>query len=131
MEFSNDGAFVRVRLANGTTNADLDNQVGFNTVSGVLDFDAKKFTIFYNGAQQMLNTVDGYYAFAGQSNTFASFGNIEIFAPTAGTDYRPLSIDDFMITAVPEPSTYALLMGGFGLLICLVRRHSQKAARAA
>ncbi len=44
-----------------------------------------------------------------------------------GYTYYDVSVDNISIAAVPEPSTYAMLLGGLGLMGAVARRRSRRA----
>jgi len=59
------------------------------------------------------------------NNTFVSSGTVLRFTSTGTT---PFSLDNFIVTAVPEPATYAAILGALTLLgVVIVRRRQQVA----
>jgi hypothetical protein len=90
----------------------------FVTVSGVLDYATQKYSLYLGGT-----VVSTSLDFAGDAE-----GNVQlIFQNSAATDdanYFQLGVDNISleVTTVPEPSAFALLLGGAALLLVGVRR---------
>lgn len=108
-----DTAFTVSLIANpqdaGGTSFDFDK----NGVSGTLN--PQEFSVIVN------DTLVGTYGFlnAVDNNIGASW----MATGTGANQVVPtLQIDDYTMTAVPEPGTYALIFGAFGMGIVLLRR---------
>lgn len=78
------------------------------------DLDPQQFTVFVNESQV------GTYL---MQNTSANIGASWLATGTGANQAVPtMQIDNFQVVAVPEPQTYALLAGIFGLGLVVLRR---------
>ena len=77
-------------------------------------------------AYSATDQVQGYYNNLGgplQSISFTATGTSEVlsFAQTSGTAASPI-IDDVLVSSVPEPDSYAMLLAGLGLMGFIAHR---------
>ena len=101
-------SFLRVTFVVNNTGAALNYNVG-GGVSGTLANDT--WDLWLGATRQ----------FAGQAATDGSV-NLAEFKMRWGNQAGTVQFDNFAITAIPEPSTWALLIGGAALGIVFVRR---------
>jgi hypothetical protein len=131
---SADYAYILQHLAYGGTPASL-------TFTGLKAGDSYELQVFAGGGASgpetltdsstipLPNSPSGtlYYG-ASYNPAVAGFINETFTAPVSGTETIGLSGPGYIIVSavnlqvVPEPSTYALMLGGLGCLIFLVRR---------
>lgn len=86
-------------------------------LNGSVVYSATSFSI--NNTAPTLITLD-----------WSGIDSLSITNVTAGNDNKHWAMDDmtYTISAVPEPSTYALMLGGFGLVgFMAARRQKQRA----
>jgi autotransporter-associated beta strand protein len=92
-----------------SANTPLTLSLGFDPVDGV---DA--FTIVSNDLADSVNTAGGLFSFGGtplaQGATFTASGQAFSISYTGGDG------NDVVLTAVPEPASIAMLLGGLGIL---------------
>jgi hypothetical protein len=78
--------------------------------------DSQKFVVFVNDTQ-----LGGIYDF---QNTFSDIGRSFIASGTSAANSSPtFQIDNYTVTAVPEPSIFAVAAGIIGLGIVVTRRY--------
>jgi hypothetical protein len=131
---SADYAYILQHLAYGGTPASL-------TFTGLKAGDSYELQVFAGGGASgpetltdsstipLPNSPSGtlYYG-ASYNPAVAAFINETFTAPVSGTETLDISGPGYLIVSavnlqvVPEPSTYALMLGGLGCLIFLVRR---------
>jgi len=102
----------------------------FNTVARP-GYGADPFTVSYNGT--ILGTIAPGSSWASQTLSFtAAMGQDLIFSATRIDGDHASGLDNIAVTAVPEPSTWALMILGFaGLGFAAHRRRAQSASLAA
>jgi hypothetical protein len=131
-------AYILQHLAYGGTPASL-------TFTGLKAGDSYELQVFAGGGASAPETLTDSSTIPGPSpaspsgtldygsayNTaVAAYINESFTAPVGGTETINLSGDGYMIVSavnlqvIPEPSAYALMLGGLGCLIFLVRRRA-------
>jgi hypothetical protein len=127
-----DGSFT----VTGITGTRTFNNVATDTITGLLapgsivGSDNKLFTagpVFLSG---------GGIVFTISANNAGDGGNrVNVYFSGASTGYtenaNPIQYGAFSITPVPEPSTWALMLGGLGVLAWSQRRRRPAPAMAA
>ncbi|MDD5261994.1 MAG: autotransporter-associated beta strand repeat-containing protein [Methylacidiphilales bacterium] len=111
-----------------TSTSDL---VQFYNYAGAADFlrDSGGITLDFTGAQAGIYQLFKFYSNSGSTLVSEGFtqgtSNFTLGSGltgfTAVWDYTTPGIISLNLTAVPEPSTYAMLLGGVGLLVVLRR----------
>jgi hypothetical protein len=121
------GATLAFKL-NGALNDMIDLGAGALTLAGTTNLD---FTAL--GPVQTYDPITGnhYYTLATGTGTWSSTASFNVTAPAGYvTDHVIYSATghelEIEFAAVPEPSTYALMIGGLAFLGFCVRRKSQK-----
>jgi hypothetical protein len=93
----------------------------FYTVSGVLDYATKSYTLSVNGVQQTDNLGSSNISFVNAAGANVN-SNFEIQTQLNNSaNFRPWTLDNLNYALVPEPSAVALALLAGGMLI-LVRR---------
>ena len=84
----------------------------------------------YNGAAENFHFFDGTPLIfsAGSGSTTLTFLDTTTLANSAASNFAidNVSVSGAVVGAVPEPETYALLLGGFALVGAMVRRQKRK-----
>ena len=62
------------------------------------------------------------------SFTALQSGEVMLSFANAGGDNQGAMLDNVLVTSVPEPETYALMLAGLGLMGTMVRRRKQRKA---
>jgi PEP-CTERM motif len=75
-----------------------------------------------NGVVSSTIFVDAGPAEVFSTFTFADFTNISSLTITGGQQFPEFAIDNVILSAVPEPASWATLLGGLGMLGCAFRR---------
>jgi hypothetical protein len=80
-----------------------------------------------------VNTLIGQYAGAGYNSLLTGHGHVHsgiTFISETGKYGTKSARQSFAFAAVPEPATWALLIGGFAMAGAALRRSRQQAVRA-
>jgi len=80
-------------------------------------------TVNFGSSSQVIGraSADGFQTFS-LSYTALADGNAAFSFHNAGGDNVGALLDNVVVTSVPEPATYAMLLGGLGLLGAVARR---------
>ncbi len=97
------------------------NTFTFNELNGTLD-TTNTYTLV-NGS----NPVTGFNPASFTTNFINTNGSATLYTPTYSTDGNNLLVS---FAVVPEASTWAMMLGGFGTLIVFQRMRSRKLVRA-
>jgi hypothetical protein len=128
---ANANASFRLALQIGDSWFVSPSQAG-NNVGNAAAFVAGAVELTFNGFNTAnwltLNTETltvGSTAMALPAGTVAAFG---VFGTKAdmGDAFTTARIDNFQVTAIPEPSTAVMLLGGLSLFLVLVRRRAHR-----
>lgn len=115
----------------------------FSPAQGSLDIGANTITYFANvGAGYSVSSFNGFrvdfdraivsVSFVdGKAPTGFSFSGNSVFLNVSGQGYGSSDFTTLSITAVPEPATWAMMVGGFGLIGVASRRRMRTSVRYA
>ena len=122
LEDSSPRNFLRADISGGTSSVSVD--LGdYNADSDLLFLDV------YDSSNALLGHTEFFIdgAFTGMQTLSLSTPGISyaIFGATGGVGGSSVFADNFTITAIPEPETYAMLLAGLGLLGFTARRRKQ------
>ncbi len=92
------------------------------TVSGVMNYSAKTYTLKVNGVTQVNSSGNSVFNFRDSTFSFSDFGLIWVETANVA-DYRSLQVDNINL-AIPEPASLSLLCAGAAALM-LRRRTAQ------
>ncbi len=118
LSFNGSVQIVSGTFGGGNTNiATFSNSTSWVTFSGTADFTNQQTTLSING-----NPVNSGnpFAFANPSGTGSDeYGIVNVSVSNLAGTY---SLDNISLQVVPEPSSFAMLLGGFGMLVGFQRR---------
>ncbi|MDO9310599.1 MAG: FxDxF family PEP-CTERM protein [Nitrosomonas sp.] len=130
---SPNGTFALLEESDPKNFLRADISVGAVSVSVDLgDFDGDSDLLFldvYDSSNTLLGHTELFIetTFTGMKTLSLSTPGISyaIFGATGGANGSSVYADNFTITAIPEPETYAMLLAGLGLLGFTARRRKQ------
>lgn len=122
LEESSPKNFLRADISGGAVSVSVD----------LGDFDADSDLLFldvYDSSNTLLGHTELFIeaSFTGMETLSLSTPGISyaIFGATGGANGSSVYADNFTITPIPEPETYAMLLAGLGLLGFTARRRKQ------
>lgn len=122
LEESSPKNFLRADISGGAVSVSVD----------LGDFDADSDLLFldvYDSSNTLLGHTELFIeaSFTGMETLSLSTPGIAyaIFGATGGANGSSVYADNFTITPIPEPETYAMLLAGLGLLGFTARRRKQ------
>lgn len=124
------------------SDATLSSGIGSLVFQGIINnFDAPfTLTLNYNGGSQALaatsssstltNGVADYYSYTWDVSSLGALGSYTLTLNAGFSQMLAFQVDQVAAAPVPEPSTYALMAGGLGLVGWLARRRQAGAKQA-
>ncbi|NJC34910.1 hypothetical protein GGR88_002424 [Sphingomonas jejuensis] len=132
MPAAGDGTRYLSVLANGTANINLGAVSAFSADFGSLDQYNTLTLTFQDGTTQSFtgDVLNGAFPANGDQQSPTTNGRLQFRADAGQTitgvsfasSQNSFEIDDLAVSAVPEPATWAMMIGGFGLVGGAMRR---------
>lgn len=107
----------------GASITSLSLDVASYTTTNLLVYDASNTLIF----SELVNNTRGAYTLPGVYSSYkiTSLNGISKFVFDSPSASGNISIDNVVVTTVPEPETYAMFLGGLGLIGATLKRRNK------